>query len=65
VSEDHASDLNNDADDVITASFKFTFKTYLFAGTEKASLVPSKIVSSVTSSFVSSFVQEIGPDEID
>lgn len=62
VSEDHPSDLNGDQDDITTASFKFTFKTYLFAGTDKASLVPAKVLSSVTSSFISSYVQEIQPD---
>ena len=43
VSEDHPDDVDSSADDIITATFNFTFKTYLFAGMAKAKLVPATV----------------------
>jgi len=34
VNEDHPGDLDNSSDDLTTATFSFTYKTYLFAGTK-------------------------------
>ena len=65
VSEDHSDELDGSQDDLITATFQFTFKTYLFSSTLKAKLIQPKIVSSYMSSFISSVVTEIPPSEID
>lgn len=65
VSEDHSDELDGTQDDLTVATFQFTFKTYLFAGTKRAKLVKSQILSSVVSSFISSSIVTIKPDEID
>lgn len=65
VSEEHPDELDSGTDDLITSTFQFTFKTYLFGGTTKAKLEPAKILSSVTSSFISSIIVELKPNEID
>lgn len=65
VSEEHPDELDGSTDDLITTTFNFTFKTYLFGGCQKAKLVPDNIVSSYVSSFVSSFMTEIPASEID
>ena len=65
VNEEHPEDLDGSADDLITATFGFTFKTYLFAGTSQAKLIHPQIISTYTSSFTSSIVVELGPNEID
>lgn len=44
VSEEHPDEFDGTQDDITTATFQFTFKTYLFGGTQKAKLVPQKIV---------------------
>lgn len=36
VTEEHPSELESSTDDFITATFQFTFKTFLFGGTDKA-----------------------------
>ncbi len=59
VNEDHPNELDGSQDDLTTATFSFTFKTYLFGGTQQAKLVPQKVLSSTMSSFVSSYVVEI------
>lgn len=53
ISEEHSSELDGTADDFITATFNFTFKTYLFGGTSQAKLVPTKIPVKVLSSIMS------------
>ena len=65
VSEDHPDELDGSQDDLMTATFSFTFKTYLFASKLKAQLTCPKVLSSFVSSFVSSYIQEISPDQID
>ena len=65
VSEDHPDELDATQDDITTATFNFTFKTYLFAGTKKAQLIKPKILSSYVSSFVQTVIEEISPDQID
>ena len=39
VNEDHPDELDGSQDDLMTSTFTFTFKTYLFASTLKAKLV--------------------------
>ena len=39
VSEEHPDELDGTQDDLTTATFNFTFKTYLFAGTKRAKLM--------------------------
>ena len=65
VSEDHSDELDGTQDDLIVATFQFTFKTYLFAGTQKAQLVKKQILSSTISTFMSSDVVVLQPDQID
>ena len=65
VSEDHPDDPSPEQDDLTTATFTFTFKTYLFAGTKKAKLMPATVISSQISSVLSNVVVEISPDKID
>lgn len=65
VSEEHPDELDPGADDVITSNFSFTFKTYLFGGTEKAKKRPPVQLSTVMQTVVSSYVVEFkGDDEI-
>ena len=65
ISEEHPDEFDGSQDDITTATFNFTFKTFLFGGTRQAKLVPQKILSSCTSSFISSEIIEIQPNEID
>ena len=65
VSEEHPDEFDGTQDDITTATFQFTFKTFLFGGTKQAKLVPQKILSSYTSSFISTDIVELKPDEID
>lgn len=65
VSEEHPDEFDSTQDDIMTSTFNFTFKTFLFGGTRQAKLIPQQILSSVTSSFISSEIVELKPDEID
>lgn len=65
VNEDHPSELDGSADDLMTSTFNFTFKTYLFGGTKKANLIDVKVPSAYMSSFISSYVVEIPSNKID
>lgn len=65
VSEDHPDEPDSSADDLTTATFNFTFKTYLFAGMAKAKFVPATVTKYETSVILSDIVVEIQPDEID
>lgn len=65
VNEDHPDELDGSQDDLMTSTFTFTFKTYLFASTLKAKLVQPKVLSSWTSTGMSSVIEEIGPSQID
>lgn len=40
ISEEHPDEIDGTQDDFTTASFSFTFKTFLFGGTQQAKLVP-------------------------
>lgn len=65
VSEEHPGELDGTADDFITSSFDFTFKTYLFGGQQQAKRSPIKTLSSYLSTFVEHNVIELKPTEID
>ena len=65
VSEDHPDELDSSQDDLTIATFQFVFKTYLFAGTAKAKLVPQSVISSQISTVLSNVIVEIAPDKID
>lgn len=62
VSEEHPDELDGTQDDIVTSTFQFTFKTYLFGGTKQAKRRPGQEVSSVVSTFVSSYVYEFADD---
>lgn len=65
VTEEHPNELDAAADDLITATFQFVFKTYLFGGTQTAKKVPAQVISSYVSTFISSQVIELhGQDEV-
>ena len=59
VTEEHPDELDGATDDLITATFQFTFKTYLFGGTQKAKKKQNEIISTYTSSFISNCVSVI------
>jgi len=63
VSEDHPDELDGTQDDIVTSTFTFTFKTYLFGGTKQAKKRPNQEISSVISTFVSSYVYEFSTDD--
>lgn len=65
VTEENLSELEGTQDDLVTSQFGFTFKTYLFSGTNQAKLVHPQILSTYTSSFLSTIVVEIQPEDID
>lgn len=65
VSEEHPDEFDGSQDDLITSTFNFTFKTFLFAGIKQAKKVPQQVLSSFTSSFISSEVIVLQPSEID
>lgn len=65
VSEEHPDEFDGSADDLITTTFNFTFKTFLFAGTTQSKRQKRQIISSYISSIISSHVVVIAPDQID
>ena len=65
IQEEHPAEMDGSADDLITSTFEFTFKTYLFGGYQQAKLAPSEILSTYTSAFTSSFIVEIAAKDID
>ena len=62
VSEEHPDEFDGTADDIVTSTFQFTFKTYLFGGTTHMQKRPGSAVSSVISTFISSYVYEFKDD---
>jgi len=64
VSEEHQDEIDGSTDDIVTATFTFTFKTFLFSGTTKAKLKIAKAaeVSTYTSSFLSNIILDIPAD---
>lgn len=63
VSEEHPSELDPTQDDFIIASFQFTFKTYLFGGTQKAKKI--KALSTYLSTVVSSYTVDVDNDDLE
>ena len=62
VSEDHPDELDATQDDIITSTFSFTFKTFLFGGTAKAKRKSTQ-VSSYLSTVLSNVVHEFQTDD--
>lgn len=62
ISEEHPEDVAPTADDLVVTTCNFTFKTYLFCGTDKAQLKHSthKVLSSVVEN---KFATVIGDDK--
>ena len=58
VSEDHPDELDGGSDDLITTTFSFTFKTFLFGGTTQAQKRRRQVVSRGTAAVLSSAVRE-------
>jgi len=63
VSEEHPDELDGSADDFITSTFQFTFKTYLFGGNQQAKKVPKYMLSTCVSSFMSSYVYALTKED--
>lgn len=64
ITEEHPNELDAAADDIITATFQFVFKTYLFGGTQRYSCKPSQIISSQLSTVLSTFPYEFKAYEL-
>lgn len=65
VTEEHNDSPDPAEDDIMTSTFSFTFKTYLFGGTRKAQLIHPTLLSTHLSSVVSSYIEVIPSSEID
>lgn len=63
VSEEHPDEIDGSADDFITTTFQFTFKTYLFGGNQQAKKTPQYVLSSYLSDVISSCVYELDEDD--
>jgi len=63
VSEDHSDELDGTRDDLIVSTFTFTFKTYLFGGTEQYHKQRRKKPVVDLSTFISSYVYEFKNDD--
>ena len=57
--EDHPDEIDPSADDVVTMTIGFTYKTFIFSGTKRAILVPKTEISTSLSTVVSSYVYEL------
>lgn len=65
ITEEHQDELDGSTDDIITSTFQFTFKTYLFGGTQKTKLVQKEILSTYISTYNKYEITEISPNKID
>lgn len=63
VSEEHPDEIDGSQDDMITTTFQFTLKTFLFGGTKKAKHVAAKKIETQLSTCMSSVVYEFTSDE--
>ena len=63
VSEDHSDELDATRDDLVISTFTFTFKTYLFGGTDQYHRRRGKRPVVALSTFVSAYVYEFKSDE--
>lgn len=64
ITEEHPNEIDSSADDLITTTFQFTFKTYLFGGNQQAKLVPKYVLSSYLSTFVEKTISVLNYDEV-
>lgn len=65
VTEEHLDEMDGSADDFITATFNFTFKTYLFGGTQQAKKIQRYVLSTYTSSIISTYTYELNQEDKD
>jgi len=65
VSEEHSDAPDPAEDDIMTSTFSFTFKTYLFGGTRKAQLIHPSVLSTYLSTVTSSYIEVVPPSKID
>lgn len=63
VTEEHPDEIDPTADDVVTMTVNFTYKTFIFSGNKKAILVPKTQISTYLSTFTSSYVYELTDDD--
>lgn len=63
VTEEHPDELDSSADDFVSTTFQFTFKTYLFGGTQQAKKLPQYILSAYTSAVMSSYIYELNDED--
>ena len=45
IQEEHPDEIDPSADDIVSATCTFTFKTYMFCGNKKAKATPGKIIT--------------------
>lgn len=64
VSEEHPDELDGSADDFTIATFQFTFKTYLFGGTQQAKKKQVDIISTQLSTCISDCLSVLTWDEL-
>jgi hypothetical protein len=64
ITEEHPDEIDGSTDDFITATFQFTFKTYLFGGNQQAKKTPKYILSSYISTYLSNVVYELTENDI-
>lgn len=62
VSEEHPDEFDGSQDDIVTSTFQFTFKTYLFGGTKQAKKKQTEL-STVLSTVLSTYVYEFKSDD--
>ena len=65
VNEEHPDEFDGSQDDIVTSTFNFTFKTFMFAGMKQAKKKHSEVLSTFISSYISSDVIVINPEDID
>ena len=63
ITEEHPDELDSAADDFITTTFQFTFKTYLFAGKTQAKKMPQYVLSTYTQKVLSNCIYELTDED--
>ena len=56
-------EIDPSADDIVTMTVNFIYKTFIFSGTKRAILVPKTEISTSLSTFVSSYIYELTDDD--
>lgn len=64
VSEEHPDELDGSADDLVVSTFQFTFKTYLFGGSQQAKKKPISVISTQMSTFLSQCISSMSYDQL-